>query len=116
MKRKPKNVSASRKEEVLRIEWEDGQISEIPFGTLRAACPCADCRMSNDQEQGAEKEDMLELNIRDKSTTILDGIEQVGNYAVQLVWRDGHNAGIYTWDYLDNLNPGGDHGGGRRPV
>ncbi len=116
MKRKPKNVSASRKEEVLRIEWEDGQTSEIPFGTLRAACPCADCRMSNDQEQGAEKEDMLELNIRDKSTMILEGIEQVGNYAVQLVWRDGHNAGIYTWDYLDNLSPGSDHGGGRRPV
>ncbi|NOR90605.1 MAG: DUF971 domain-containing protein, partial [Anaerolineales bacterium] len=38
VKRKPKNVSASRKEEVLRIEWEDGQTSEIPFGTLRAAC------------------------------------------------------------------------------
>ena len=116
MKRKPKSILASRKEEVLRIEWEDGQKSEYPFGTLRAACPCADCRMNHDQEQGAEKEDMLELNFRDKNTTILEGIEQVGNYAVQLVWRDGHHAGIYTWDYLDHLSPGSDHGGGRRPV
>ena len=114
MKRKPKSVSASRKEEVLRIEWEDGQKSEIPFGTLRAACPCADCRMSHDQEQGAEKEDMLELNIRAKNTTILERIEQVGNYAVQLVWRDSHHAGIYTWDYLYHLCPCGDHGNGRR--
>jgi len=116
VKRKPKSVSASRKEEVVRIEWEDGQKSEYSFGTLRAACPCADCRTSHDQDQGDEKEDMLELNFRDKNTTILERIEQVGNYAVQLVWRDGHNAGIYTWDYLDHLSPGSDTGSGRKPV
>jgi len=111
VKRKPKNISASRKEAVLRIEWEDGHKSEYPFGTLRAACPCADCRASHDQDQSAEKEDILVLNSRDENKTILEGIEQVGNYAVRLVWRDGHDAGIYTWDYLDHMNPSGDPGG-----
>lgn len=114
MKSKPKRVSASRKETILRIEWEDGHISEYPFGMLRAACPCADCRASHDQDQGAEEKDALELTFRDENTTILEGIEQVGNYAVKLVWRDGHDAGIYTWDYLYHLCPCGDHGDGRR--
>jgi len=113
---KPKRVSASRKESTLRIEWEDGHKSEYPFGTLRAACPCADCRASHDEDLGAEKEVMLELTLSDKNATILEGIERVGNYAVQLVWRDGHHAGIYTWDYLYHLHPGNEPGEGRRSV
>ncbi|MCK5054563.1 MAG: DUF971 domain-containing protein [Anaerolineales bacterium] len=114
MKRKPERLSASRKEAVLRIEWEDGHKSEYPFGTLRAACPCADCRVNLDQ--GAEKEEMLELTFLNGNTTILEAIERVGNYAVQLAWRDGHRAGIYTWDYLFQLCPCSDHGDGRSSV
>lgn len=116
MKSKATRVSASRNEAVLRIEWEDGHKSEYPFGTLRAACPCADCRASHDQAHGAEKEETLELTFHDGNTTILEEIERVGNYAVQLVWGDGHHAGIYTWDYLYNLCPCSDHGDGRRSV
>jgi len=114
VKSKPKRVSASRKEALLRIEWDDGRTSECGFGTLRAACPCADCRASHDNDQGKEKVKVLDLPFLDQTATILDGIQQVGNYAVRMVWRDGHNAGIYTWEYLDQLCPNGDPGDERR--
>ena len=116
MKTKPKRISASRKEALLRIEWEDGRKQEHPFGTLRAACPCADCRASREQDQSVVKEDTMDLNFLNENSTVLEGIERVGNYAVQFVWRDGHRAGIYTWDYLYHLPPHGDHGGERRSV
>jgi DUF971 family protein len=39
------------------------------------------------------------------SSTSLDRIEKVGNYAIQLFWKDGHSHGIYSWDFLRKLCP-----------
>lgn len=38
-------------------------------------------------------------------TYTVERVEIVGNYALQFVWDDGHNSGIYTWDYLYRLCP-----------
>ncbi len=38
----------------------------------------------------------------------IKNIETVGDYAIQITWRDGHNTGIYSWDYLKDLEKGQD--------
>ena len=39
----------------------------------------------------------------------LERVDSVGNYAIQLAWKDGHSFGIYTWEYLRELCPCGEH-------
>ncbi len=40
---------------------------------------------------------------------IVKNIETVGEYAIQITWKDGHNTGIYSWDYLNQLEMGQDN-------
>jgi DUF971 family protein len=59
----------------------------------------------------AEFEHELELPMHSSDPTTLAGIEKMGNYAIQLIWQDGHQYGIYTWDYLLGLCPCEQHAG-----
>ncbi len=105
---RPKKVSASRSQGLLFIDWEDGHHSEYPLAGLRAACPCAECRGGHEGMGKRGSPDMLEIPLARAGSTKLDRLEGVGNYALQLVWMDGHSSGIYTWEYLRELDPGGD--------
>lgn len=100
---KPINISASRSKATLTITWSQEHTCDLSFSDLRAACPCADCRGTH----GATKEDALtnglELALRSDQATRLDSITPVGNYAIQISWKDGHTHGIYSWDYLREL-------------
>ena len=81
----------------LIVKWKDGSTSEIPWGKLRDACPCAECatlRVHRDADP---------LRLKLAPNTTLAGADYVGNYAVQLRWGDGHGAGIFTWNYLREL-------------
>jgi DUF971 family protein len=69
----------------MAIEWKDGHRSAWNFAWLRAACPCATCHEARDKEGRAP------------------GVTPVGNYAVRFKWNDGHEAGLYSWDYLRNV-------------
>lgn len=102
---RPIRISASRSKEVVTIEWEDGLHCEYPFAGLRAACPCAECRGGHENMGGEGNPDMLLIPLTPRQSDQLEAIEQVGNYAVKLVWGDGHAFGIYTWDYLRQLCP-----------
>ena len=88
------------------IEWKDGHKSSWNFAWLRAACPCATCY----EERG--KELRAPGVARAKSASLLPMYEApprplevtpVGNYAVRFKWNDGHEAGLYSWDYLRNV-------------
>jgi DUF971 family protein len=48
---------------------------------------------------------MLELPLIDNRSTEMAELQRVGNYALQIIWQDGHRAGIYSWDYLRELCP-----------
>ncbi len=107
---RPKKVSASRSRRLLLIDWEDGHHSEYPLAGLRAACPCAECRGGHEGMGKAGSPDMLEIPLAPAAKAELENMEGVGNYALQLVWKDGHTYGIYTWEYLRGLCPcGEDH-------
>jgi DUF971 family protein len=93
----PKSNAALKDEvrQVLIVKWKDGSTSEMPWGKLREACPCAECANLHGEA------DPLRLKLA--PNTNLLGVDYVGNYAIQPRWGDGHSAGLYTWNYLREL-------------
>jgi DUF971 family protein len=88
----------------LEIAWDDGQICSYPLAHLREACPCVECRGGHQFMGPAyEPENLLELKPARSYT--MTSLAQVGNYAIQPLWDDGHSTGIYAWDYLRRLCP-----------
>lgn len=110
MTQKPANIKVSRKEGILVIEWENGTISTFPLRGLRAACPCAECRGGH-QNMGSGSPSMLEQPLPPNASAELESAELTGNYALQLIWKDGHAYGIYSWNYLHELDSDKSHSG-----
>lgn len=81
----------------LAIKWGDGAEHFIPLEKLRRACPCAGCKGEVDIMGNLYKNP--EVTLTEKSFQ-LAGFVNVGGYAIQPVWGDGHNTGIYSFDYL----------------
>lgn len=105
---RPTRVAASRSRGVLILDWDDGARSEIPLRGLRAACPCAECRGGHAGMGEPGSPEMLQRPLPEGWSGELTQLEGVGNYALQPVWSDGHSYGIYSWEYLRQLSPGGD--------
>jgi DUF971 family protein len=83
--------------EELAIKWEDGTESFIRLDRLRRACPCAGCKGEMDVLGNLCKGPEKALT---PQAFKLMRVDAVGGYAVQPVWADGHNTGLYTFDYL----------------
>ena len=93
----------------LSITWSDGRQSFYPLTHLRRKCPCATCR------DGGAKNDVARPQAGGASLTVLPqgfdrrasarGAALVGNYAIQIEWADGHNTGIYDFEYLRSIEP-----------
>jgi DUF971 family protein len=84
----------------LAIKWAEGGESFIPLETLRRACPCAGCKGEVDILGNVYKNP--EKPFAPNSFELVK-ISSVGGYAIQPVWADGHNSGIYSFDYLRRL-------------
>ena len=85
------------------IKWADGSESFVTLETLRRACPCAGCKGEMDVMGNLYKGP--EIPLRPESF-ILRQLVPVGTYAVQPTWGDGHNSGIYSFDYLKRVAEG----------
>lgn len=81
----------------LAVKWSDGTEDFIPLEKLRRACPCAGCKGEVDILGNLYKNPAAPLTARSFE---LSGFARVGGYAIQPVWADGHNTGIYSFDYL----------------
>jgi DUF971 family protein len=88
------------------IDWKDGHRSAWSFRWLRLACPCATCH------EEREKDGRAAGVAKAKPATLLPMFEAppkpvevtpVGKYALRFKWSDGHEAGLYSWDYLRNV-------------
>jgi DUF971 family protein len=84
----------------LAIKWSDCGESFIPLETLRRACPCAGCKGEVDILGNLYKNP--EKPFAPNSFELVK-ISSVGGYAIQPVWADGHNSGIFSFDYLRRL-------------
>lgn len=105
----PKSVKVHLKEGTgVDIEWKDGHVSHYTYPFLRDACPCAIC----DEERGKSgrkpgqppttKPGELPMF---KAAAKPISAEGVGKYAIQFKWNDGHELGIYSWQWLRQICP-----------
>ncbi|WP_119072959.1 gamma-butyrobetaine hydroxylase-like domain-containing protein [Aggregatilinea lenta] len=100
----PTNITLNQKSEELIIEWSTGRTCSYPLGPLRLACPCVQCRGGH-EKMGREHDPKSLKDLIPLTRVGAERVELVGNYALQFFWSDGHNTGIYTWDYLYRLCP-----------
>jgi len=101
----PASITADRKSGLLRIAWNDGHKSYYPFSLIRAACPCAGCRGGHEYMSSEPDLAVFSVKMPDSPATHIAQIEQVGSYAINIQWEDGHHYGIYNWHYLRSLCP-----------
>ncbi|PKO56947.1 MAG: 1-(5-phosphoribosyl)-5-((5-phosphoribosylamino)methylideneamino)imidazole-4-carboxamide isomerase, partial [Betaproteobacteria bacterium HGW-Betaproteobacteria-21] len=87
----PTGITLHRKSRVLEVAFDDDRRFELPFEFLRVYSPSAEVR-----GHGAGQE-TLQQGKRDVDIVSL---EPVGNYAVKPTFSDGHDSGLYSWDYL----------------
>jgi len=90
----PQALTVHAQSRVLEISFSDGASFRIPFELMRVYSPSAEV-----QGHG-EGQEVLQTG---KRTVTLQSLEPVGNYAVQPTFSDGHNTGIFSWDYLYHL-------------
>ncbi len=87
----PEDITVHSQSRVLEIAFSDGARFRIPFELMRVYSPSAEV-----QGHGPGQE---VLQTGKRNVTLL-GLDPVGNYAVQPDFSDGHNSGIFTWEYL----------------
>jgi len=90
----PTEITLHKSKRILEITFEDGQRFEMPCEYLRVFSPSAEV-----QGHGPGQE-VLQLG---KEEVNIEKIEQVGTYAIQPSFDDGHDSGIYAWDTLYDL-------------
>lgn len=100
---RPKGITLNKTSHELHVDWGEGHVSAYPLDALREACPCVVCRGGHEKMGPAFDPDIIELKPM-RSYNVTD-LQIIGNYALQAWWDDGHNAGIYTWNYLLRICP-----------
>ncbi len=91
----PVELRAPRGAKSLEIDWADGITHTYRHALLRGFCPCAYC-------QGHQGPVGWTAAATDEDLELLE-LEEVGNYALRLVFADGHSTGIYTFSHLRQL-------------
>jgi DUF971 family protein len=95
----PKSIKVKEKK-FLEIVWEDESKGKLSLKYLRDECPCATCKgetvLLKTYRPPANKMITPEMYL-------IGNIETVGEYAIQITWKDGHKTGIYSWEYLQDL-------------
>jgi DUF971 family protein len=93
-KPRPTDIKLHQKSRVLEIAFDDGARFSLPCEYLRVYSPSAEVRGHGPGQE------VLQVG---KENVNIDKIEPVGTYAVALHFDDGHNTGIYSWEWLYHL-------------
>lgn len=94
IERVPTGITLHQKSRVLEIGFSDSRSFRLPYEYLRVFSPSAEVRGHGPGQE------VLQVG---KSAVEIRALEPVGSYAVQPQFSDGHNTGIYSWDYLYEL-------------
>jgi DUF971 family protein len=90
----PTKVVVVESKDCLLIAYSDGQEYNLPAEFLRVHSPSAEVRGHG---KGNETLQFGKRHVK------ISSLEQAGNYALQIIFSDGHDSGIYSWDYLQRL-------------
>lgn len=99
----PKHLDL-KKDRGLTIEWADGTSSYYSIAYLRKMSPSADMRNLR-EEMKKNPLTVLPSGPARASTLAAESAELVGNYAIKIVFNDGHATGLYSWTYLREIDP-----------
>ena len=91
---KPIALKLHQQSRVLEVRYEDGVVHRIPFELMRVYSPSAEVQ-GHSPEQAVLQTGKRHVGI--------DAMEPVGNYAVKPTFSDGHQSGLFSWDYLHHL-------------
>jgi DUF971 family protein len=97
---RPIQIKRLQEANSLRFTWDNGKVSVFPIPFLRQECPCAACK---GEVLFGKVYKPAPLSIFQEGMYDLKELRPVGQYAVQAVWGDGHDTGIYSWEYLLQL-------------
>ena len=92
--RVPTEIKLRSRSRVLEVTFSDGQRFELPFEYLRVHSPSAEVKGHGPGQ---------EVLVVGKETVGIKAVEPIGQYAVRLIFDDGHDTGLYTWAYLYEL-------------
>ena len=90
----PLEIKLRSRSRVLEVSFDDGARFELPFEYLRVHSPSAEVKGHGPGQ---------EVLVLGKEQVGIRAVEPVGQYAVKLVFDDGHDTGLYTWKYLHEL-------------
>ena len=90
----PTEITLHQQSRQLEIAFDDGAHYRLPFEFLRVYSPSAEVR-----GHGAGQET---LQVGKQNVNVLN-IEPMGSYAIKIIFDDGHDSGLYSWDYLHEL-------------
>ncbi len=90
----PNNVVVHQQSKVLELSYEDGNTYRLPFELLRVLSPSAEV-----QGHGPGQETLQ----TGKREVLIANLEPVGHYALKPSFSDGHDSGLYSWDFLSFL-------------
>ena len=99
-----------KKDTGLTIRWSDGRESFYPIEHLRRLSPSADMRELRRAMDANPLTVLPAAGGGSGAKLVATDAELVGNYAIKFTFSDGHASGIYTWDYLRQIDPAlGEH-------
>jgi DUF971 family protein len=90
----PTEIRLRSRSRLLQVSFADGAQYELPFEYLRVNSPSAEV-----QGHGPGQK----VTVTGKENVLIKAVEPVGHYAVKLVFDDGHDSGLFTWQYLREL-------------
>ena len=90
----PTEIKLHQQSRVLEVAFNDGRTFRLPYEFLRVYSPSAEVRGHGPGQE------ILQVGKRDIA---IKDVEAVGHYAIRPTFSDGHDTGIYSWDYLYDL-------------
>ncbi|MFC7399769.1 gamma-butyrobetaine hydroxylase-like domain-containing protein [Chelatococcus sp. GCM10030263] len=90
----PSELRLSADKRVFTVSFESGELFSLRAEYLRVMSPSAEVRGHSPSER---------KTVAGKKDVTIAAVEPVGRYAVRLVFSDGHDTGLFTWDYLHEL-------------
>ncbi len=94
MENLPSEIRLQKKSRQLAIDFDDGRHFELPFEYLRVHSPSAEVKGHGPGQE------ILQTG---KENVQITALQPVGQYAVRIVFDDGHDSGLYSWNYLYEL-------------
>lgn len=95
----PTELKLGKDKRTLSVSFDDGKSFALPAEMLRVLSPSAEVQGHSPEQR---------VTVPGKKNVRITGLEPVGNYAVRITFDDGHDTGLYMWDYLRDLGENAD--------